>query len=385
MDRGNSSRSPDSSTTATMNVRAEQLSAISRMLSLNKEAAGDERSWIEPWKVLVYDRFGRDIISPLLNVGDLRKLGVTLHLLLDSEREPISDAPAVYLVQPTDASVRRIADDCGKRMYSSFYVNFTPSVPRPLLESLAAETLARDATGQVAKVMDQYVNYASLEDDFFSLLLPSAYVDLHHPASADTAVEAAADAVAASLFSVVASLKVVPLLRYTRGGAAQMVAETLCRRLHDAVRSRSGPFSSEGGAAAGTLQRPLLAILDRSIDAGALLQHAWSYCALCHDLLDVRLNRVAIPEPSPDGGGSRIRPYDLHATDTFWAEHKGSAFQTVASEVSATWRAARTFAPRNASLCLHAVPRELRSLRSRHVAGGPPSERVPRVHGGDQQ
>lgn len=32
------------------------------------------------WKVLVYDEFGQEIISPLLTVKELRDLGVTAHL-----------------------------------------------------------------------------------------------------------------------------------------------------------------------------------------------------------------------------------------------------------------------------------------------------------------
>ena len=32
------------------------------------------------WKVLIYDDYGLDIISPLLNVKELRDLGVTAHL-----------------------------------------------------------------------------------------------------------------------------------------------------------------------------------------------------------------------------------------------------------------------------------------------------------------
>lgn len=31
-------------------------------------------------QVLVYDRFGQDIISPLLSVKELRDMGITLHL-----------------------------------------------------------------------------------------------------------------------------------------------------------------------------------------------------------------------------------------------------------------------------------------------------------------
>lgn len=32
------------------------------------------------FQVLVYDRFGQDIISPLLTIKELRDMGVTLHL-----------------------------------------------------------------------------------------------------------------------------------------------------------------------------------------------------------------------------------------------------------------------------------------------------------------
>lgn len=36
------------------------------------------RAWCP--QVLVYDRFGQDIISPLLSVKELRDMGITLHL-----------------------------------------------------------------------------------------------------------------------------------------------------------------------------------------------------------------------------------------------------------------------------------------------------------------
>jgi hypothetical protein len=53
--------------------------ALKQMLNLNqpqtKTLAG------EPvWKILIYDRCGQDIISPLISIRELRELGVTLHL-----------------------------------------------------------------------------------------------------------------------------------------------------------------------------------------------------------------------------------------------------------------------------------------------------------------
>ncbi len=81
---------------------------------------------------MVYDKSGQDILAPLLTVGDLRELGVTLHLLISSEREPIPgkpakneseyanhlpDAPAVYFVAPTEDNIQRICKDLINQTY----------------------------------------------------------------------------------------------------------------------------------------------------------------------------------------------------------------------------------------------------------------------------
>jgi hypothetical protein len=43
------------------------------------------------WKVLVYDDYGQDIITPLLSVKELRDLGVTAHLYEFSSRIKLLD------------------------------------------------------------------------------------------------------------------------------------------------------------------------------------------------------------------------------------------------------------------------------------------------------
>ena len=40
----------------------------------------------------------------------LRKRGVTLHLLLESDREEIPDVPAVYFVEPSAENIKRVSD-----------------------------------------------------------------------------------------------------------------------------------------------------------------------------------------------------------------------------------------------------------------------------------
>ncbi len=92
-------------------LKTKQCRAVEKMLNLNGGSVGND-GWSDQWKVLIFDAAGRDIISPLLNVAQLRRNGVTLHMLLDCEREAIPDVPAIYFCRPTAENIRRIAKDC---------------------------------------------------------------------------------------------------------------------------------------------------------------------------------------------------------------------------------------------------------------------------------
>ena len=83
------------------------------------------KGWLQ---VLVYDKGCRDIISPLVNVGDLRKQGFTLHMLITAKRDPIQDVPAIYFVSPSEENIRRIAKDVSQRLYAAFHINFSYTV-----------------------------------------------------------------------------------------------------------------------------------------------------------------------------------------------------------------------------------------------------------------
>ena len=82
--------------------------AIRRMLNFNQPVTKSSNT--EPqWKILIYDRCGQDIISPLLSVKELRDTGITLHQQLHSDRESIPDVPAIYFVLPTEDNIKRIS------------------------------------------------------------------------------------------------------------------------------------------------------------------------------------------------------------------------------------------------------------------------------------
>ncbi|KAM9294460.1 G2/M phase-specific E3 ubiquitin-protein ligase [Gastrophryne carolinensis] len=124
--------------------------ALKRMLNFNVPLVKNNTG--EPvWKVLIYDRFGQDIISPLLSVKELRDMGVTLHLLLHSDRDAIPDVPAVYFVIPTEENVDRICQDLRTGLYESYYLNFISAISRSKLEDIASAALTANTVAQVSK------------------------------------------------------------------------------------------------------------------------------------------------------------------------------------------------------------------------------------------
>ena len=344
-----------------LQLRKRQQDAIHRMLNLNVSRVvplGErEAEETEVYKILVMDRHCFDVITPLVRVNELRRHGVTLHLLLDNERQPIHDVPAVYFVAPSAHNVARITADFAAGLYEAYHLNFSSSLPRPMLEELAAGSVKANAAGKVAKVFDQYADFVSLSEDIFSLAQRDAYVALNDPTAKDADVENAVSDVVKGLLSVCATLGRVPIIRCPRGGAAEMVAQQLEKALRDHVAARGSMFSDAHGFG-GPSSRPILVIFERNFDLAAALQHAWTYAPLVHDVLGMRLNRVDITQGSSalDAAAGK-KSYDLEVSfeflfifireirltssmfctlqdnDPFWTANDDAQFPKVAEEV----------------------------------------------------
>uniref|UniRef100_A0A669DA88 Sec1 family domain-containing protein 1 n=2 Tax=Oreochromis niloticus TaxID=8128 RepID=A0A669DA88_ORENI len=317
-----------------------------RMLNFN--APPLKNTAAEPvWKVLIYDRFGQDIISPLLSVKELRDMGITLHLLLHSDRDPIPDVPAIYFVMPTEENIDRICQDLRNQLYESYYLNFISAISRSKLEDIASAALAANAVTQVTKVFDQYLNFITLEDDMFILCHQNKELISYHAINRadiqDTDMEAIMDTIVDSLFCFFVTLGAVPIIRCPRGNAAEMVAVKLDKKLRENLRDARNSLFTGDSMTAGqfSFQRPLFVLVDRNVDMATPLHHTWTYQALIHDVLDFHLNRVVMEEgmgvePSPAGARPKKKSrktYDLTAADKFWQKHKGSPFPEVAESV----------------------------------------------------
>ncbi|EXC31558.1 SEC1 family transport protein [Morus notabilis] len=310
-----------------LNLRQRQAECIIRMLNLNQPVNATGTANEDVYKILIYDRFCQNILSPLIHVKDLRKHGVTLYFLIDKDRKPVLDVPAVYFVQPTPPNIQRIIADASRSLYDTFHLNFSSSIPRPLLEDLASGTLNSDSISRIAKVHDQYLEFVTLEDNLFSLAQKSSYVQLNDPSAGDREIEEIIEKIVGGLFCVLATLAVVPIIRCPRGGPAEMVASALDQRLRDHLLSKNNLFT-EGGNFVSSFQRPILCIFDRNFELSVGIQHDFRYRPLVHDILGLKLNRLTVPG---EKGGTKS--YELDGSDPFWVANGSLEFPEVAVEI----------------------------------------------------
>ena len=207
-----------------VSLKSAQLKAVYRMLAFNEDAGAYEDDYTLPpagsshnqWKILIYDIPCRSIISPLLSVSQLRRRGVTLHLLLNSEREPIPDVPAVYFCRPTKENLAIIAQDCTKGLYSRVYLNFVTKLDRALMEDFAKLVVQSGSLETVAAVHDQYLDFVCLEKHLFSLYKKDSYALYNGPSTSEQLMDIAMTEIAYGLFSVIATVGKIPIIRCPR-------------------------------------------------------------------------------------------------------------------------------------------------------------------------
>jgi hypothetical protein len=201
-------------------LKAAQVRAVHRMLAFNEEATYDDDYNLPPagsshnqWKILIYDAACRSIISPIMSVQQLRRRGVTLHLLLNSEREPIPDVPAIYFCRPTRENLALIAQDCSKGLYGRAHLNFVTKLDRSYMEEFAKLVVQTGSLETIASVHDQYLDFVCLERNLFSLYKPDSYVLYNGSSVTEQMIDQYMTEIAYGLFSAVASMGQIPIIR----------------------------------------------------------------------------------------------------------------------------------------------------------------------------
>ncbi|KAF4769796.1 hypothetical protein HAV15_011608 [Penicillium sp. str.  len=346
-----------------MSLRDRQVASIQKLLNLNHDPQPAEDNTIDQsgsgglishstpilnedgdpiWKVLVFDKMGRDVISSVLRVNDLRAWGITIHLYETFiHKDTLSQMSQLYILwnQPPTIS-QAITRDLSHGLYSPAYVNFLSSVPRPLLEDFASQIATSGASEHIAQVFDQYLNFVVAEPDLFSLGLgKDAYYKINSPKTTDEDLDGIVDNVVSGLFSVSVTMGTIPIIRCPKGGAAELIATKLDRKLRDHIlNSKDNLFSGNQNALPGVPSaRPVLIIMDRNVDLVPMLSHSWTYQSLVQDVLEMRLNRITVDAGAGDADSAKgsKKSYDLNSTDFFWQRNAGAPFPQVAEDIDA--------------------------------------------------
>lgn len=307
-------------------MKAFQLQAVHRMLAFNEEAAlSYENEYQLPpagsshnqWKILIYDSACRSIISPIMSVQQLRRRGVTLHLLINSEREAIPDVPAIYFCFPTKENLARIAQDCASGLYQRAHLNFCTKLDRALMEDFAKLVVQTGSFDRIASVHDQYLDFICLEQALFSLHKKNSYQIINSSKTTEVMMEDTMTDIAYGLFSVVATTGQIPIIRCPRGGAPEMIA----RKLNKMIAEHPTLLRKKA-----SLSRPLLVVLDRNADLITPVQHCSTYQALIDDLLQHNANRVefqVVQDPDASRPKTVNKKFDLDPDkDPFYKDHK---------------------------------------------------------------
>ncbi|CCC69278.1 hypothetical protein NCAS_0C02880 [Naumovozyma castellii] len=307
------------------------------MLFLNKETADTnlEDTFNDQellWKVLVLDKKSTAIVSSILRVNDLLKAGVTVHSLIKQDRAPLPDVPVVYFVSPSQENIDIIVQDLKDDKYSDFYVNFTSTLDRELLEAFAQQVAITGKSEKIKQVFDQYLDFIVTEPELFSLELPNSYALLNSPSASEESINTLCDSIADGLFNSVMTTKSIPIIRAPSGGPAEMIAEKLGRKLRDYVINTKSSTSSTSLTNTDSFERSVLIILDRKIDFACMFSHSWIYQCMVFDIFKLSRNTITIPVKNESGEVTEKR-FDIEPTDFFWNENSHLPFPEAAENV----------------------------------------------------
>ncbi|BAM42280.1 vesicle transport protein [Theileria orientalis strain Shintoku] len=302
-----------------------QKSSVFGMLQLSGDDDMDAHN-LKTWKTLIYDEESMRILSPIMKLGDLRRQGVTLNLLLKDRRDPIPGVDAVYLVTPTEENVSVILNDAKEKKYSRMHINFTTFTSDSYLSDLAKRFVEINAFNAVASVTDRYLHFVTLSPITFSLNMPLSFKTFYGDVTEEVS-DRMLDQLVDRLLSLVVTNGSLPFIRAPRATSpASSVAEKLNRKLYDLVSTRS----QLGINLASSYNRPLLVVLDRTLDLGTMIQHSWNYQPLLHDLFGIHYNKVSIKS------GVTKKEFDLENNDKIYQSILAMPLSEVAMYISSS-------------------------------------------------
>lgn len=325
-------------------LRSRQISNLKKMLHLNTEI---ETGLVESttqttesdliWKVLILDKKSTSIVSSVLRVNDLLEYGITMHAMIDKRRAQLEDVPVIYFVEPTPENVATIIKDIENDQYYQFYINFTSSLSRSLLEEFAKKVALTGKSDRIKQVFDQYLDFIVTEPNLFSLELKDTYYQFNSPSSTEALINEKIDQISNGIFSSVLTMGSIPIIRANKGGPAELIAQRLDAKLRDHVIN-TRKLSTHATDIHSSLSNGnfVLILLDRNVNLTSMFSHSWIYQCMVNDVFKLERNTIKIEKVIKDSNGNEkmeMKKFDIEPKDFFWEQNAALPFPNAVENV----------------------------------------------------
>jgi len=283
------------------------------------------------WKILIVDEPGMKVISAAVGMYDIMEQQVSIVESLEKKRAPFKDMAAIYVLAPSDDSVRRLLDDFAdksKVLYGrAVFLYFLGPVPKRLMNELKQ---CKQLVKRLKAVAEVNIDFLIKEDRAFELDLNKPFASLYRGNSVELKA-------AEKLVTLCATLNEYPYIRYSqKSRVCSKLASIFKGKMNEFVESNPAWwYHGSGNCPSIERDRSTVLLLDRSSDCLTPLMHDFTYQAMVNDLLNVIGDKITYKaESQQDARKKEDKDVLLNDKDKLWVEMRGDHIAKVIEVLS---------------------------------------------------
>lgn len=315
------------------------------------------------WSVLILDREGQDIVSPLFIMSDLMEMGVVQCLRMEDARERNLETRAVYFVRETKENIEKIIEDIRDKKYSRIEIVFTGIVSRDLLKELSIKVSKMQESRKIVKITDSIASYSMIHENFYTfnmkrslkiteefekyfknkntqkvlgeteMVLQSRNTkemrEDEMPEEEKEKYEGFVERVVMGLVSVFKNEG--EMVVYTNHPVSERVGGEFLERISEIKKAQEKNYPNRKRKT----KKSLLVILHRKEDLVSPVYHTNTYGSILNEIFDFNLNKLVITDQiKKDQIKKETEIFNLNRYDSFFNKNINEPFPTVVDRVN---------------------------------------------------